>query len=73
MGRRGTHRGHEDREKWGPPTAGYTLRRGGGDGWVRWLRRGYAGEGREEEGRARRGRGGPGGGARSGSGRPETA
>lgn len=46
MGRRGTHRGHEDREKWGPPMAGHTLRRGGGAGGARWLLRGHGGRGR---------------------------
>lgn len=44
------HIGGEARRRSGaPPTAGYTLRQGAGIGWVRWLRRGYAGR-REEEG-----------------------
>lgn len=61
MGRRGTHREHEDREKWGPPTAGYTLRRGAGMGGSA----GYGGGAGRREGRRGRARRGP----RAGRGR----
>lgn len=58
--RRGTHRGQEDREKWGTQMAGYTnCGEGRGNGWVPRVQQGYAGKGREE-GVGTLGRGGPG-------------